>query len=182
MSLFDVFRRKKVKKEISLVVSDKIPNEIYKKMKKLKDMSFKYGEIEFFSKETIDEAQAGFRFIPPTNEIINDWAGDEYVIIGYDSTAGCGPDPLIMKTDDEKYPIYWLMTDGGDWNNPEKIANSLDDYIVIMSIIKGYEKELEDSTLTETQYNNIINEIGKITNNRYMSFWGLLLKLSFEDE
>ena len=113
-------------------VKDKLTKEAYELLK-LPTIEFYYGPLEFFDENNIDENQEGFRYNANTGEIIEEWTGDEYVIVGFDYSAGCGPDPFIVKTDEKELPVFWLMTDGGDWKNPDKIANSLDDFIKIKS-------------------------------------------------
>lgn len=58
--------------------------------------------------------------------------------IGYDSIAGFGPNPYIIKLDEDNLLLYWLVTDGGDWKNPNKIANSLDDFIKIITCLNNH--------------------------------------------
>ena len=100
------------------------------KLLSLPSIEFEYGDIDFFNEKTIDKGQEGFRYNGLTGEKIDEWVGDEYIIIGYDCTAGCGPDPYIVKSDDPNLPVYWLMTDGGDWSNPELICDVLDNNLM----------------------------------------------------
>lgn len=174
MGLFDTFRKKQKnerKKNISLVVSDKLPNQIYKTIENFKIIYFEDGEIEFFNKSNIDEAQKGFRYNPINNEIINDWIDDEYIIIGYDCSSGCGPDPIIVYNDKNYYPIYWLMTDGGDWNHPLKIADTFEEFVnAYKNIIKNKEK-IENNSLNSKEYNELYNNIKKIINENNFDWW-----------
>ena len=102
---------------------------------------------------------------------------NEYVIIGYDSTDGCGPDPYIMKTDEKELPIYWLMTDGGDWKNPAKIANSFDDFIKIIDCLN---KNLNSEH--EPNMELLLNEIEQINSNENMWYWQRLLESIISNE
>ena len=130
-------------------------------------------EIIFFDKENIDSGQSGFRYAGFSDEIIEEWPGNEYVIIGYDPTAGCGPDPYIIKTDEKELPIYWLMTDAGDWKNPDKIANSLDDFINIIECI--------NKNLNQISKELILEKITRINLNKNMEYWKYLLEEIPED-
>lgn len=185
MGLFDFFKKTntnektkendKIAIEIAKSVKDMLTEDTYNKLKKLY-----IGELDiiFFERENIDAGQIGFRytgFFNEIEEIIDEWPGNEYVIIGYDSIAGCGPDPYIMKTDEKELPIYWLMTDGGDWKNPDKIANSFNDFIKIIDCIN-------ENLNSKNQLNKelILNEISKINLNENMEYWKSLLENDIE--
>lgn len=164
-------QQKNRERKIQKSVKDMLSEDTYNKLKKLY-----IGELDiiFFERENIDAGQIGFRYTGCFNEIgeiIDGWLGNEYVIIGYDSTAGCGPDPYIMKTDEKELPIYWLMTDGGDWNNPDKIANSFNDFIKIIACIN-------ENLNSENEPNKelILSEIRKINSNENMEYWENLLE------
>lgn len=146
------------------------------------NIKFKYGEINFFDEKTIDEGQAGFRFNAITGEKIDEWVGDEYVIIGYDSTAGCGPDPYIIKTDENNLPVYWLMADGGDWSNPDLICDSLETFNKIIKVLEEYSSKFIDEELTDEIMDQILNKISEIEGKEKISdYWENLLNnaLSF---
>ena len=76
-----------------------------------------------------------------------------------------------MKIDEKELPIYWLMTDGGDWKNPDKIANSFNDFIKIIECIN---KNLNSEN--ELNKELILSEIGKINSNENMGYWKSLLE------
>ena len=164
--------------KISLVVSNMLSDEVYDAINDLEMISLNLGEIEFFSRNEIDEAQKGFRFNPNTNEIINDWIGNNYIIIGYDCTAGFGPEPLIIKIDNPDYPIYWLMTDGGDWEKPIKVADSLTIFTTAYKKLLDYKTLLESNSLTAEECNSLILEIEKIVNSSNISWWKNLVMSS----
>ena len=166
-------KNKNQRKPISKIVKDMLTEDTYNKLKKLY-----IGELDitFFEKENIDASQYGFRYNDLLDEMINEWPGNEYVIIGYDSTAGCGPDTYIMKTDEKELPIYWLMTAGGDWKNPNKIANSFNDFVKIIECINenlNSEKELNKEL--------ILSEIAKNNSNENMEYWKNLLEHDVEN-
>ncbi|MBP5684612.1 MAG: hypothetical protein J6X02_05095 [Bacilli bacterium] len=173
---FNITSKKKTGK-----VSDKLSDEAYKLLE-LPMILFPYGEIQFFNKDEIDEMQKGYRTNPHTGEMYEEWAGDEYVLIGYDATAGVGVDQYIIKTDDLKLPIYWLMTDGGDWKHPVLICDSLDKFSNIIKLLSKYQDDLYDGTLTNEQKNDIYNKICEIvgTNNN-TKYWNDLLNYALSD-
>ncbi len=163
-------------------VSNMLTEEAYKLLG-LPMMLFPYGEIQFFGKENIDEMQKGFRNKPDTGEIYEEWAGKEYVLIGFDATAGCGPDLYILKTDDPKYPVYWLMTDGGDWEKPELICDSLEKFNRIMKLLNSYEDTIYNSGLDTLKKDEIYNHICEIMGTKDISFyWDSLLNRGLNDK
>ena len=164
------------------IVSDKLSDKAYELLK-LPNIEFKYGSLLFFNKDNIDEMQAGFRYNGRTGEKIQDWTGDAYVIVGYDETAGCGPDPVIVKTDDEKLPVYWLMTDGGDWDNPTFVCDSLEEFSKSINMLNEYANFFRTSILTEELKQEIIDKIGVIENKEIISeYWDYLLSNALPSE
>lgn len=164
-------------------VKDKLNEKAYELIN-LPYIEFGYGDIDFFDKSTIDSGQAGFRYNSLTNETINEWVGDDYVIIGYDSVAGCGPDPYIVKTSDPKLPVYWLMTDGGDWANPDFVCDNLETFNKIINMLKTYENYFSHCELNEKIKQEIINKICDIEGKKLISdYWDHLLDcaMPFED-
>ena len=166
------------------IVSNKLSYKAYELLK-LPNIEFKFGNLYFFNKDNIDKMQEGFRFNGKTGEKIQDWPGEEYVIVGYDDTSGCGPDPFIVKVDDEKLPVYWLMTDGGDWSNPTFVCDSLEEFNKSINMLVDYVDYFRRSTLTEELKQEIIDKIGVIENKEIISwYWDYLLSnaLPFEDD
>lgn len=150
---------------ISKYVENKLSESVYQKLSNLKKIKFRYGEVEFFSKESIGIKQEGYRYNPISKEINEDWPDDNFVVIGIDNSVGDGGEPIIIKTDDDNLPIYHF--ENLDWNYPEKIADSLDDYIVINNEIARYSYDIENNNLNETDFNNLIDTIKKINNSNY---------------
>ena len=120
---------------------------------------FPYGEIQFFGKDEIDEMQKGFRNDPETGEVYPEWVGIEYVLVGFDATAGVGPDQYIVNTVAKDYPVYWLMTDGGDWKHPILICKSLEKFNKIMELIKSYEEKIYNNKFTIKDKNDLLRFI-----------------------
>ena len=163
-------------------VKDMLDEKAYELLK-LPYIEFQYGSLEFFNKDTIDNAQAGFRYNSITGEKIDGWTGDEYVIIGYDSTVGCGPDPYIIKTDDSNLPVYWLISDGGDWSNPDLICDRLETFNKIINMLNEYAEYFFDMTLTSKLKKEILNKISKIEGkNNISDYWDTLLNNAIEEE
>ncbi len=156
-------------------VKDMLDAKAYELLK-LPTIEFRYGNIEFFDRETIDEAQAGFRYIGTDGEKSEDWPGDEYVIIGYDSSVGCGPDPYIVKTDDPNLPVYWLMTDSEDWSELDEVCDKLEDFNKIINMLTEYSDYLGNEELDEEIKKEILDKIGDIVGKDNVSYyWDRLL-------
>ena len=100
----------------------------------------------------------------------------DYIVIGYDSTAGCGHDPIIIDTKDPDYPVYWLLTSSSNWENPEKIANSLDEFINNYKLLYDYKDKLVSDSLTNEDYNNLIQKISMTTDREHLRWWISLLR------
>ena len=159
------------------IVHDKLNDEAYKLLD-LPTLEFSYGNIEFFNKETIDNAQKGFRYNALTNEKIDAWVGDDYIVIGYDSVSGSGPDPYIINTADPKLPVYWLMSDGGDWSNPDLICDSLEKFNKIINLLATY-KNYFTGSLTQELKDEIISKICEIENSETVNEnWDELLNIA----
>ena len=167
--------QQKREKKIQKNVRDMLTEETYNKLRNIR-IGWD-SEIIFFDEENIDSGQSGFRYAGFSDEIIDEWPGNEYVIIGYDPTDGCGPDPYIMKTNEKELPIYWLMTDGGDWEKPDKIANSFDDFIKIIDCLN---KNLNSEHKPNKEL--ILNEIAQINSNENMWYWKSLLESIVRNE
>ena len=150
---------------IPISISDKLSEEVYQKMKNLKEIEFEYGNVIYFSKENIDDGQAGFRYNGLTGELISDWPDDNLIIIGIDGSIGDGGEPIMLKVTDPNLPIYHF--ENLDWNYPGVIANSLDDYIKINNIIFEFESEIKESNLNEHDFIYLIDTIKSINDNPY---------------
>ena len=163
-------------------VKDKLTKEAYELLK-LPTIEFYYGPLEFFNENNIDENQEGFRYNANTGEIIEEWTGDEYVIIGFDYSAGCGPDPFIVKTDEKELPVFWLMTDGGDWANPTFISSSLKNFNKIINILSEYKDLFYHRSLSKEIADEIINRIEEVEGtDNLLEYWVDLVNSAVDEE
>ena len=164
-------------------VKDRLDEATYELLK-LPTIDFPLGEIEFFDKDTIDEAQAGFRYNSETGEKIEEWPDDKFVIVGYDGTAGCGPDPYFVDTSNPKLPVYWFVTDGGDWANPDCICRSLEEFNKTIKVINDYSDTISNNELTEETKEEILKKIHDIQGDEISYYWGEILNgaMEFDDE
>lgn len=161
-------------------VKDKLSERAYKLLE-LPKIKFKYGSLVFATPDTIDKMQNGYRYNGLTGEKLEEWK-EEFVIIGHDTSAGLGPDPFIVDISDSKLPVYWLMTDGGDYDNPDLICEDLETFSKIIMMLSE-EDDYEYNILTEEDIENILNKIKKIENKETISpYWSELLYSASEEE
>lgn len=145
----------------------KVPEKIFNI--DINDVEVGLSEIHIHSKDEIENAQAGYRYNGLTGEVIEEWIGDEYIVIGNDSCCG---DPIIAKIDEEKLPIYSMFHD--DWSSLQIIANNLEQYINILK--KLDETDLED----KEECKKIVEIIKKEVPNTSVDYWEGLIAAAYE--
>ena len=121
-----------------------------------------------YSREDLDEAQVGFRVDAEGNKLDN-WIGDEYFVIGYDSGNG---NPIIVKVDEEQIPVYTMKKDNK--KSLRLIVDTYDEFIDILKLIEAtnlYKKEDCQNLLIQT-YVQIPDEAH--------NFWTLLIAEAYE--
>lgn len=155
---------KQFEQEMSAKKASELLSDRAYELLELPSVQFKYGKLDFFPKNEIDQLQFGYRNDPDTGQIFDDWIGREYVVIGLDSTiVPSAADQIIINTKDYMLPVYWLMTDGGSWNDPELICDSLEKFNKIIKLLKENEflliKNL-DQDIKNQLYDQICHIIG----------------------
>jgi len=145
----------------------KVPEKIFNI--DINDIEVGLSDIHIYGKDEIEEAQAGYRYNELTGELIEDWIGEKYVVIGNDSCCG---DPIIAKIDEEELPIYSMFHD--DWSSLQIIANSLDQFINILK--KLDETDLEDKEKCKNTFEDIKREVP----NTSFDYWEGLIASAYE--
>ena len=126
-------------------------------------------DIVLATKGEIESYQLGYQINGVTGEKIEDWFGEEFIVIGEDTALG---DPIIAKVDEENVPIYWMIHD--DWTSLTKIADSFKVFIQILHLI-------DDADLSnETQKENILKEILALADEKAMIYWESLIVNAYE--
>ena len=143
-----------------------VPNKIYNT--DINDVEIGVSKIHLYTKDEIEEAQIGYRIDNKGNEI-DEWIGDDYIIIGNDSCCG---DPIITDVSDDKLPVYSMFHD--DWETLQKITNDFEQYISILKKIN--KSDLSD----ETQKNNLISDITKIVPSEGADYWSTIIQTAYE--
>ena len=136
----------------------------------IKKVDLVAGEISLFSKEDLLKEQVGYVYDSQKN-IINEWIGINYVVIGRDSTCG---DSIIMDSSYKQLPIYTMQHD--DWSTLKLISNSYDEFLKIMSILQ--KEKIGINTPLEKRI-NILNKISIISTNNLDS-WKTFLSIDEE--
>lgn len=116
--------------------------DILQKLSELKYQSLELGINEIWlcsNEKELAEEQKGYAINGITGELIKEWFGENYVVIGNDSMCG---DPFIVKTDEENLPVYFMFHD--DWESLDMVSKSFDDFIKILDLLKE-EKEKDFS-------------------------------------
>lgn len=132
-----------------------IPNEIKENM-----IPNIWDRFTFYSEDELREAMIGYHH-NSDNIKINDWFGDNYLIIGVDNLMG---DPIIVKTDEKEMPVYHTYYD--DWTMIFKICDSYKNYKEIIKIFTNSDKENKDE---------LIDGIKKLLGNSDIAYWEELI-------
>lgn len=143
-----------------------IPSKIFER--NINDIEIGISEIHLYSSDEMNEAQIGYQIDTDGNEI-KEWIGKNYLVIGNDSCCG---DPIIVKTDEDKLPVYSMFHD--DWDSIELIANSFKQYISILEKINGIDLENKD------ECKNILEDIKSIVPNESYDYWEGLIRSAYE--
>jgi len=145
----------------------KVPEEIFNI--DINDIEVGLSDIHIYGKDEIEEAQAGYRYNGLTGKPIEDWIGEEYIVIGNDSCCG---DPIIAKTDEKGLPIYSMFHD--DWSSLQIIANSFEQF-------KNTLKELDKTNLEDKEEcKKIFEDIKKEVPNTAYDYWEGLIAAAYE--
>lgn len=135
---------------------------------KINNVEIGMNDIHLFTEDEIEKAQIGYR-CDENGKINENWIGNEYIVIGYESCCG---DPIIAKIDDNKFPIYSMFHD--DWNTLEKIADNFEQYISLL-------KEISELDLSnKNDCDEFLKKIKMdISENEYY-YWEQLITLAYE--
>ena len=160
MGLNLIYNRRKTKKMFNYL--EKIPKKIFEE--RIDRVQIIGGMISMCSEDDFNKEQEGYRY--NSSGIIEDWIGDNYYIIGRDSTLG---DPIITDINDEKLPVYSMYSD--DWGSLSQIASDYETFIKILKKIKEYNLNLNT---TKEVAEKLIEEI-RMIENKYIKYWEDLL-------
>ena len=143
-----------------------IPNKIFDV--NIKNINVGLSDIYLYSKDEIEDAQIGFRVDDKGNKI-EDWIGDNYVVIG---NASCCGDPIITDLSNEKLPVYSMFHD--DWSSLQQISIDFEQYIEILNKID------EADIGNENEKDELISYIKAIVPEEGIEYWESLIQVGYE--
>ena len=127
------------------------------------------GELYLYDKDEIADAQIGYKIYPDGRKI-EEWFGDEYFVVGNDSTCG---DPIFINVSEKNCPFYYMFHD--DWEDSiMKIADSLDEYEKMLRVIKGVDYADKASVKT------VCEALEKINTKAYNLYWEDVIEVAVE--
>lgn len=135
----------------------------------INDVEIGLTDIHIYGRDEIEEAQAGYRYNGLTGEPIEEWFGEEYIVVGNDSCCG---DPIIAKIDEEEIPIYYMFHD--DWSTLRLIAISLKQFTNTLKDIKKIDLENKE------QCKQLLEYIEKTLPNEAYGYWEGLIASAYE--
>ena len=135
----------------------------------INDVEIGLSDIHIYGRNEIEKAQAGYRYNGLTGELIEDWIGEEYLVVGNDSCCG---DPIIAKIDEEEIPIYSMFHD--DWSSLQIIAHSLEQFINILKKLDGTNLENKE------ECKKLLEDIKKEVPNTSSDYWEGLIASAYE--
>ena len=137
----------------------------------LKSVDLGLSDILIFEKDEIEKEQIGYRYtgLPGEGEPIEDWIGEDYVVIGLDSCCG---DPIIAKVDEDELPIYFMHHD--DWSSLQLIATSFEQFINLL-------KKLDKTNLAnKEECEHTFEIIKRESPNISLDYWESLISSGYE--
>lgn len=142
-----------------------VPKKIFNR--KFEELEVGVNRLSFFSEENLEKAQKGYRYDSNNNEN-SKWIGKEFVIIGNNMSLN---EPIIAKTDDENIPIYNMVQDG--LGSIEKIADSFDQYMEVLNLIKGTDLYRKDKII------DLLDNIEEKVPEKSMYYWEDLINSAY---
>ena len=162
MRFFDIFK----KKDIDYTIIKRKLKKVFETEPNHTNLGQdpKYGEgLGIYGEKVFDEIQLGYRV--DANGFKNkEWLGNQYFIVG--GYGGFG-DSLVVDVSDDNFPIYALEHD--NWDNFEKISNSFEDFVKIISLIESVDFSNKE------QCEKLKMDISKIIN---CKFWNTQIYLA----
>lgn len=144
----------------------KVPEELFKR--EFEKVEIGISTLNFFPKDNLEKEQIGYGYDQSCTES-SKWFGKEFVVIGQDSGFG---NPIIAKVDETEIPVFTLFND--DKTSVEKIANSFEQYIGVLSKIKKTDLYRRD------EINNLLDEIENIVPENSYYYWENLINSAFD--
>lgn len=139
------------------------------------DISIGYEQIHFFPAHELVEEQTGYSIAPNGKSLITGQPGDwqrGWVAIGNDQLG----DPIIADVNTPQLPIFSASFDMGQWS-PIEIADSLDNFKAILSVMKKVSKgrthpaNLEKNPISDKLRIEVLTQIEQQNPGAELWFW-----------
>ena len=127
-----------------------------------KSINIGFGGIELSDEDSLEQCQLGF-VIDDKGHKIEDWFGDNFIVVGFETGLG---DPIYVEITKTDVKFYFMMHD--DWSSSELIANSIDDFKTMYHLVA------ESDLSTEKNKQILFNKIKKIQPKKCL-FWEYLV-------
>lgn len=143
------------------------------------DVSFGYNGIKLFPADRIEKEQLGYSIHPNGESLVGSEEGDwqsTWIVIGHTTDLG---EPIFVDTCSEDLPVFTAMHGQGSWE-PVIIADTYQALLNIMGefskLSKNREnpKQLENSPVTQEEYDNFISYVRNSAQISDIYFWELL--------
>ena len=123
--------------------------------------------LNFFPKDNLEKEQIGYGY-EQNKENSSNWLGKEFVVIGKNSALG---DPIIAKVDETEIPVFTMFND--DKTQVEKVADSFEQYMGVLSMIKGTDLYRRDKII------DLLDEIEEIVPKKSLYYWEDLINSAY---
>jgi hypothetical protein len=139
------------------------------------DISLGYNEINFFAPNNLDEQQIGYSIDSNGNSLVTGNEGEwqeEWLVIANDQLG----DSIIIDVSSPRLTVLSAAHGEGDWE-AFTIADSLENFIVIISILKEFSKgrinpaDLEKNPIADKERRRALTKIAERNPKAEMWFW-----------
>lgn len=125
--------------------------------------------LNFFPKDNLEKEQIGYGY-DQNNVNASNRLSKEFVVIGKNLSFG---DPIIAKVDETEIPVFTMFKDDKTTNNIEKIANSFEQYMGVLSMIKETDLYRKDKII------ELLDEIEEIVPQNSLYYWEDLINSAY---
>lgn len=144
----------------------KVPKKLFERS--IESVEIGISDIYLYQEDEIEKGQLGYR-VKSDGELIEDWIGDNYIIIGKDSCCG---DPIIADITDKNLPIYYMFHD--DWDSLQHIAYSFEQFLELLEMID------ETDISNEVEKDELIEKILDNCPEDGSDFWESIIQCAYE--
>ena len=120
----------------------------------------KYGSISLLKLENFLDTQSDVRMNPETGELKDTWPGNNFYVVGYDSSRKTGKAYLLIDVNNKNNPVYLYNPEDSEIAKPLLICDKFVAFVDCLKTMKEYRgTSLEMSFEQKTSVKNRILEI-----------------------